>query len=102
MSKSILILETPDRCFDCPCYKQYVQTDECGILEKELLNDNLWNGRPDWCPMFSIPERSQDKRQWDEYEDGWDDGWNSCISYLENAGKSRVLESENDNETGVS
>lgn len=102
MNKSIVILETPNRCFDCPCYKGYVRHDECEILEKELIDENLWHQRPDWCPLFSIPKKRKSSYDWDEYEDGWDDGWNSCVDYIENAGKSRVLESKNGNETGVS
>lgn len=102
MNKSIVILETPNRCFDCPCYKGYMQHDKCRILEKELSEETLWYGKPDWCPMFSIPERSNDAHKWDEYEDGWDDGWNSCVDYIENNGKSMVLDNENGNEILVS
>lgn len=103
MSKSILILETPDRCSECilysdngrrRCHGQFM----CLIEHYEELDDYKQNH----CPLFSMPEKSNDAHKLDEYEDGWDDGWNSCISYLESAGKSRVLEIENGNETGVS
>lgn len=102
MNKSIVILETPNRCFDCPCYKGYVRHDECEILEKELIDENLWHQRPDWCPLFSIPKKRKSSYDWDEYEDGWDGGWNSCVDYIENNGKSMVLDNENGNEILVS
>lgn len=102
MSKSIVILETPNRCFDCPCYKGYIRHDECEILEKELTDENLWHQRPDWCPMFSIPKKRKSSYDWDEYEDGWDDGWNSCIDYIENNGILDKNNDENGNEILVS
>lgn len=52
MSKSILVLDTPDACIDCPCHF----ADDggmvwCGKENKRLLTDDIKTFKPDWCPL---------------------------------------------------
>lgn len=52
MSKSILVLDTPDACIDCPCHF----ADDggmvwCGKENKRLLTDDIETFKPDWCPL---------------------------------------------------
>lgn len=100
MSKAILVLnEMPNRCNECilyscsehrKCHGQFM-----GLIERyEELDDYKQNN----CPLFPMPEKSNVASDWDEYEDGWDDGWNSCVKYLENQGVQEELDGDDDDE----
>lgn len=67
MSKSILIMDTPNKCEECQLlyhchkYEDYVNMNE----------------KPDWCPLRKLPEREM---VW--YEDEASDferGFNACL-----------------------
>ena len=32
--------------------------------------------KPDWCPLKEVPEEEHNDYKYDEYCDGYDDGWN--------------------------
>lgn len=62
MSKSILILETPKRCIECPVSFLDIKDNPslnsmwCLVCRKEITDKNLAAPRPDWCPLYPFPE----------------------------------------------
>lgn len=70
MSKSALVIDTPENCYDCPFGISY-----CGELEYEglceladcldydivLMTEEHYDceskSRPDWCPLKPLPEK---------------------------------------------
>ena len=88
MSKSVLVVDTPETCLDCEfCF----ELDEginacCSVMndenDKGLCRDIQCDGgycqnKPDWCPLKELPE--------EEYYDGcdlWERGWNSGRNHL--------------------
>ena len=88
MSKSVLVVDTPETCLDCEfCF----ELDEginacCSVMndenDKGLCRDIQCDGgycqnKPDWCPLKELPE--------EEYYDGcdlWERGWNSGRIHL--------------------
>lgn len=81
MSKSILIIDTPDCCRECPlCGEEHMTyRDYCRIT-----NDIIWTlDKPDWCPLKPIPSKCFDSgNPDDEYDMGYVSGWNDCIDEI--------------------
>ncbi len=56
MSKSILVMDTPEACIDCPChFTEDTGRVWCGKEKKELLIDDIETYKPTWCPLKEIP-----------------------------------------------
>lgn len=93
MSKSVLVMDTPETCLDCMfCFEHYegiaahclVVSDE---NDKDLFRDIQCDGgycqrKPDWCPLKEVPEEEHNEYCLDEYCDGYDDGWNAFRSRI--------------------
>lgn len=97
MSKSILVMKTPDACMHCPmCF----QADEISIGEFEYrklyscryapsdvedfyLKDIL-RKKPDWCPFKEIPKKKEVPENGfltgEMY--GYEEGWNKCLDEI--------------------
>lgn len=80
MSKSVLIIDTPANCFECPCFMEMGWRCQCRLD----IDEDAHDGRPEWCPLKSFPE--QINKGEDEYDDyytiGFEDGWNDCLKKL--------------------
>lgn len=88
MSKSVLVMNTPETCWDCMfCYElgdgvnahcSVVSGDEYkGFFRTIDCKDGYCQSKPDWCPLKELPE--------EEYYDGcdlWERGWNSGRNHL--------------------
>ncbi len=95
MSKSVLVADTPENCYDCP-----FRTDYCGDSEYEgccelaecldsdmrLITEEHYDyeseSRPDWCPLKSLPEEDHKNYYPDEWKDGYANGWNDCLKKI--------------------
>lgn len=88
MSKSVLVMDTPETCLDCMfCFERnegveahcsVVSVDEySGFFRTIDCEDGYCQGKPDWCPLKEVPEEEHSDYKYDEYCDGYDDGWNS-------------------------
>lgn len=90
MGKSILVMETPNRCIECPCHFAYDNgTVWCGKEDKELLADDIETFKPDWCPLQDAPEKKGGIRgNLPEYDtdNHYEIGWNACIDQILNGG----------------
>ena len=55
MNKSILVIDTPEYCRECPLCAEDHQTyrDYCRITD-----DVIWTlDKPDWCPLKPLPKK---------------------------------------------
>lgn len=60
--KSVLKIETPKVCIDCPChFAGESGMVMCGVEKRELLSDDIETFKPDWCPLR---ESSEDCGGW--------------------------------------
>ena len=80
MDKSILVIDTPEGCRNCPlCGEDHIiYRDYCRITNDYIFTTE----KPKWCPLRKVPERMEGNDsvyyQWGDYEDGW----NHCIDSL--------------------
>ena len=94
MNKSVLVMNTPENCYDCPFGTAY-----CGELEYvgycELANylgcdafpiiedyDRESKSRPDWCPLMDLPEKDNGDYPANTSDAGFAEGWNQCIDEI--------------------
>lgn len=98
MSKSVLVIDTPENCYDCPFGTAY-----CGEIEYEglceladcldhdviLMTEEHYDceskSRPDWCPLKPMPEKKEYIVPIDNVESQKDIiavGWNTCIDKI--------------------
>lgn len=93
MNKSVLVIDTPETCLDCMfCFEVYEGVDACCSImsdenDKSLCKDIKCDGgycqsKPNWCPLKEVPEEEHNKYCFDEYCDGYDDGWNTFRSRI--------------------
>lgn len=96
MSKSVLVIDTPENCYDCPFGTEY-----CGNLEYEgcckladcldydviLMTEEHYDyeskSRPEWCPLKPLPEKMiipRGARNTDGLE--YASGYNTCINEI--------------------
>lgn len=64
LSKSILVIDTPEKCEDCIFFYQYNKDDVdsayCRAFEEEKKTSIMW--KPDWCPLKEIPKKRNLKK----------------------------------------
>lgn len=97
MSKSVLVIDTPKNCYECPFGTEY-----CGNLEYEgccelagcldgdmrLITEELYDyeseSKPDWCPLKPLPEKfdGEKNRKLGDFEPLFKIGWNACIDEI--------------------
>ena len=107
MSKSILVIDTPERCSMCEFLKS---TDEeccyCGRLGFDYqVNEymrSMPKGKPDRCPLRDLPEKKPKVKYQgngcfginEAMKNSFNEGFNSCID--------EILKGANGNEQGTS
>ena len=95
MSKSVLVIDTPENCYDCPFGTEYCGDSEyegcCELAEcldgdTRLIAEEHYDyeseSRPDWCPLKPLPERKEYIVPIDNVESQKDIiavGWNACL-----------------------
>ena len=94
--KSILIIDTPTRCFDCPLYTsigyedgsadEYGFCDDRNILHQEEAQEKIrFDEKPTWCPLRPLPEKKETRHAMqyrglaEEYRK---EGWNECLDEI--------------------
>lgn len=48
--KTVLVIDMPIDCYDCPCY--FEDWDMCEVCHEEAKADS---GKPSWCPLKPLP-----------------------------------------------
>ena len=88
MSKAVLVMDMPEDCKQCvfcrglnACkLKKYLVRDKiCTVytVDKQIME----GGKPDWCPLRELPERSDHPEHCDNGR--FDAGWNACLDAIE-------------------
>lgn len=75
MSKSILVIDTPETCGQCPCSLE-VSTDCCGVNGKDVN----FHKKPDWCPLKEAPQKLAEENRW--FSKDYAVGFNACIDEI--------------------
>ena len=91
MSKSVLVIDTPETCIDCIFCQEYRTKNKeyayCYVTNGDSENDmkpidciyGYRQSKPDWCPLKKLPER----RKYDEeFFNGDVKGWNDCLKTI--------------------
>lgn len=95
MSKSVLVIDTPKSCYNCPFgteyYDIYIYKGNCELAEHlgkimTLLTEEHYGfeskSRPEWCPLKPLPEKKEYIVPNDNVESQKDIiavGWNACL-----------------------
>lgn len=84
MSKSVLVIDTPENCISCSISRDCSNILEtctfCPITGKCVL-DKEAETIPGWCPLKPLPEKMTEV----DSTDHWDSikaGWNGCINKI--------------------
>jgi hypothetical protein len=99
MSKSVLVMETPENCYVCPfgtayCsaleYEGLCELADCLDCDVILMTEEHYDceskSRPDWCPLKPLPEKSTIENDMTDYQCGMVDGRNQCIDEITGGG----------------
>lgn len=95
MSKSILVVDTPECCDYCPVGRIFGMAGQVECMEGKDIRVNN-NGRiiPDWCPLRDLPEKKEEKQYLNRKDNGGNTetygetrdmiavGWNMCIDEI--------------------
>jgi len=76
--KSILVIDTPNDCYDCPCY--YEERNKCEATFKNVEDDDI--EKPSWCPLKNLPEPKDIGYPNEDYDVGFADGWDACLDVI--------------------
>lgn len=95
MSKSVLVMDTPKNCYDCPFGAEYCgnlgyegccELAGCLNSDMRLITEELYDyeceSKPDWCPLKPLPEKSTIENDMTDYQCGLVDGRNTCIDEI--------------------
>ena len=79
MSKSVLVIDTPEKCDSC----MYIGTFHsfCKINCRDIKDTSV---KPDWCPLKPLPEKfdNEKDRKLGDFEPLFKIGWNACIDEI--------------------
>ena len=89
MSKSVLVIDTPENCLDCQfCYELdegveaycSISDDDkdTSLMKKIDCEYGYCQGKPDWCPLKELPN----KKNWGEIFNGNVKSWNDCLKEI--------------------
>lgn len=89
MSKSVLVMETPERgCISFPIGQNdsncRITRIYCPIAEETAFNEEA-ETIPDWCPLKPLPEKKSTTAPVSNYEvqkNLFAAGWNGCIDEI--------------------
>ena len=93
MSKSVLVIDTPEKCLDCQfCFELDEGVQACCSISDDDKDTSLMKkidceygycqGKPDWCPLHPLPEKSTIENDMTDYQCGMVDGRNQCIDEI--------------------
>lgn len=90
MSKSVLVMDTPETCLDCMFCLEFDEgvDGRCSVVPEDEYNGffrriecdgGYCQGKPDWCPLKEVPER---RKYGEEFFNGGVKGWNDCLKTI--------------------
>lgn len=82
MSKSVLVVDTPENCRSCYLRGFTLNLQYCRGKLKDIKDTSV---KPDWCPLKPLPEKKLHTAPVSNYElqkNLLADGWNNCIDEI--------------------
>lgn len=81
--KSVLVIDTPKDCGDCPCLHDELWMCQADTEHREAE----YSGRPSWCQLRHLPELRDEHYQCDNWElerviNAESRGFNWCIDEI--------------------
>lgn len=77
MSKSVLVMDTPENCDSCCLRREPIRNCPCCAAKLKRIKDP--GIKPDWCPLKPLPEKNTAENDMTDYQCGMVDGWNACL-----------------------
>lgn len=85
MSKSVLVIDTPESCINCKIGQNMSNCMEtcirCPIAGKCALDEEA-ESIPDWCPLMDLPEKDNGDYPANTFDAGFAEGRNECIDEI--------------------
>lgn len=93
MSKSALVIDTPENCLDCQfCYELDEGVEACCSISDDDKDTSLMKkidceygycqSKPDWCPLIDLPEKDNGDYPANTSDAGFVEGWNQCVDEI--------------------
>lgn len=84
MSKSVLVMKTPENCDSCRFgEKKKVPAGEFILCKlSHTLNDIGMKNIPEWCYLTLLPEKDNGDYPANTFDAGHAEGWNDCINEI--------------------
>ena len=86
MSKSVLVIETPESCRSCYLRGFTLALQYCKVESKHIKDTSV---KPDWCPLKPLPEKmkltgvyGREYFQSNGKMPSYKIGWNDCIDEI--------------------
>ena len=79
MSKSVLVIDTPESCRSCHLRGFTLNLQYCRGKLKDIKDTSV---KPDWCPLKPLPEKNTIENDMTDYQCGMVDGRNQCIDEI--------------------
>ena len=76
MSKSVLVIDTPENCGKC----KFISGFWCRAMDGRRVPNN--DVIPNWCPLKPLPEEKEEEYWRSKLSLAWIRGWNTCISKI--------------------
>lgn len=76
MSKSVLVMDTPENCGKC----KFISGFWCRAMNGRRVPNN--DVIPNWCPLKPLPEKKEEEYWRSKLSLAWIRGWNTCISKI--------------------
>ena len=82
MNKSILVIDTPKNCSECPLFFGAYTDMVCKANNRTINYPYPDNKVQDWCPLKEVPTKKKDSLLNNAYVKGTVDGYNACIEEI--------------------
>lgn len=79
MSKSVLVIDTPESCRSCYLRGFTLDLQYCKVERKRIKDTSI---KPDWCPLMDLPEKDNGDYPANTFDAGFVEGWNQCIDEI--------------------
>ena len=91
MNKSILVVDTPEKCEECKLCKNYKRVQHawgnpdtyevhCIGRGNTVMRETIKEYWPDWCPLLDFPEKMVEENRW--FSEEYARGFNTCIDEI--------------------
>lgn len=79
MSKSVLMMDTPEDCRSCYLRGFTLNLQYCRGKLKDIKDVST---KPDWCPLMNLPEKDNGDYPSNTFDAGFVEDWNQCIDEI--------------------